>query len=159
MQTGHKKQTRQLLTRRAILASTAAVAVGSFLAPAAIATPEDADQAIRDLFGDRPINEGRVLVTLPPIAENGNSVPVGVTVTSPMSEDDYVKQIVILSPRNPIATIARFQLGPHAGRADISTRVRMAGTQTLRVVAEMSDGTLWSGTGSTYVTLAACIIG
>ena len=159
MHTGEPTKKEIHLTRRAILASTAAAAVAAFLTPAAYAAPEDADQAIRDIFGDRPINEGRVFVSLPPIAENGNSVPVGVTVNSPMSEDDYVKQIVILSPRNPIATIARFQLAPHAGRADISTRVRMAGTQTLRVVAEMSDGTLWSGTGSTYVTLAACIIG
>lgn len=159
MQTGEQTNRKHLLTRRDILASTAAVAVASFLAPTASATPEDADAALRDIFGDRPINEGRVFVTLPPIAENGNSVPIGITVNSPMAEDDYVKQIVILSPRNPIATIARFQLGPHSGRAQVSTRVRMAGTQTLRVVAEMSDGTLWSGTSSTYVTLAACIIG
>jgi sulfur-oxidizing protein SoxY len=76
-----------------------------------------------------------------------------------MTDESFVEQIVVLSPRNPIATIARFHLGPHTGRAEISTRVRMAGTQTLRVVAEMNDGTLWSGTGSTYVTLAACIIG
>ncbi|MEZ6001138.1 thiosulfate oxidation carrier protein SoxY [Hyphomonas sp.] len=146
-------------TRRAVLASTGLVSIASILAPLASATPEDADQAIRDIFGDRPVNPGRVTVTLPPIAENGNSVSIGISVDSPMTDADHVKQIVILSPRNPIATIARFHLGPHAGRAEVSTRVRMAGTQTLRVIAEMSDGTLWSGTGSTYVTLAACIIG
>jgi sulfur-oxidizing protein SoxY len=146
-------------TRRAFLASTGIVSIASVLSPLASATPEDADQAIRDIFGDRPIYKGKVTVTLPPIAENGNSVPVSVTVDSPMTDESFVKQIVVLSPRNPIATIARFHLGPHTGRAEISTRVRMAGTQTLRVVAEMNDGTLWSGTGSTYVTLAACIIG
>ena len=146
-------------TRRAILASTGILPVASVLAPLAAATPEDADQAIRDIFGDKPINPGKVTVKLPPIAENGNSVSVGIAVDSPMTEADHVRQIVVLSPRNPIATIARFQLGPHAGRAEVSTRVRLAGTQTLRVVAEMNDGTLWSGTGSTYVTLAACIIG
>jgi sulfur-oxidizing protein SoxY len=146
-------------TRRAFLASTGIVSIASALSPLASATPEDADQAIRDIFGDRPINKGKVTVTLPPIAENGNSVPVGITVDSPMTDESFVEQIVVLSPRNPIATIARFHLGPHTGRAEISTRVRMAGTQTLRVVAEMNDGTLWSGTGSTYVTLAACIIG
>lgn len=150
---------RLTCTRRALLTSAGAMSIASVLAPLASATPEDADQAIRDIFGDRPINEGKVTVTLPPIAENGNSVPIGITVDSPMTDDDFVKQIVVLSPRNPIATIARFRLGPHAGRADISTRVRMAGTQTLRVVAEMNDGTLWAGTGSTYVTLAACVIG
>lgn len=146
-------------TRRAILASTGIFSIATALAPLASATPEDADQAVRDIFGDRPVNPGKVTVTLPPIAENGNSVSLGITVDSPMTETDFVRQIVVISPRNPIATIARFHLGPHAGRAEVSTRVRMAGTQTLRVVAEMNDGTLWSGTGSTYVTLAACIIG
>ncbi len=150
---------RSFWNRRAFLATASALPLAAFLAPTASATPEDADQAIRDFFGDRPVNAGKVTVTLPPIAENGNSVSLSVAVDSPMTEDDYVRQIVILSPRNPIATIARFQLSPHSGRAEISTRVRMAGTQTLRVIAEMSDGTLWSGTGSTYVTLAACIIG
>nr|WP_321362447.1 thiosulfate oxidation carrier protein SoxY [uncultured Hyphomonas sp.] len=146
-------------TRRTLLASSGAFSIASVLAPLASATPEDADQAIRDIFGDRPINEGKVTVTLPPIAENGNSVPIGIAVDSPMTDDDFVKQIIVLSPRNPIATIALFRLGPYSGRADVSTRVRMAGTQTLRVVAEMNDGTLWAGTGSTYVTLAACVIG
>ena len=146
-------------TRRAVLASTGILSIASVLAPLALATPEDADEAVRDIFGGRPINPGKVTVTLPPIAENGNSVSIRISVDSPMTEADHVKQIVVLSPRNPIATIARFHLGSHAGRAEISTRVRMAGTQTLRVVAEMNDGTLWSGTGSTYVTLAACIIG
>lgn len=159
MQQDNRTLFRLTCTRRVFLASAGALSIASVLAPIASATPEDADQAVRDIFGDRPINEGKVTVTLPPIAENGNSVAIGISVDSPMTDDDFVKQIVILSPRNPIATIARFNLGPHAGRAEISTRVRMAGTQTLRIVAEMSDGTLWTGTGSTYVTLAACIIG
>ena len=159
MQQDEQAISREFWTRRAILASASALPLAAFLAPKASATPEDADQAIREIFGDRPVNAGKVTVTLPPIAENGNSVSLSVAVDSPMTEDDYVRQIVILSPRNPIATIARFHFSPHSGRAEISTRVRMAGTQTLRVIAEMSDGTLWSGTGSTYVTLAACIIG
>lgn len=146
-------------TRRSLLTATAGTALTALLAPAANATPDDADQAIREVFGDRPINEGRVWVKLPPIAENGNSVAIDVSVDSPMAEDDYVKQIAIFSPRNPIPTIAQFHLGPHTGRAQVSARVRLAGTQTLRVIAEMSDGTLWSGKASTYVTLAACVIG
>lgn len=146
-------------TRRSILTASGILVASAAFPPLAAATPDDADRAIRDLFGDRPIFDGKVSVSLPPIAENGNSVAVSVSVESPMTEEDHVRQIVILSPRNPIATNARFQLGPHSGRADISTRVRMAGTQTLRVIAEMNDGTLWSGSASTYVTLAACIIG
>ena len=146
-------------TRRHLMTMTAGSALTAMLTPAASATPDDADQAIREIFGDRPIHEGRVWVKLPPIAENGNSVAIDISVDSPMAEDDHVRQIAIFSPRNPIPTIAQFQLGPHAGRAQVSARVRLAGTQTLRVIAEMSDGTLWSGKASTYVTLAACVIG
>ena len=76
-----------------------------------------------------------------------------------MSPDDYVRRIAIISPRNPIAEVAVFKLGPRAGNAEISTRIRMAGTQRIRAVAEMSDGTLWHGSASTVVTLAACLIG
>ncbi|MCA8899399.1 MAG: sulfur oxidation protein SoxY [Rhodobiaceae bacterium] len=145
--------------RRTLLGAAGGTALAAVLPPMAEATPEEADAAIREMFGDKPINEGRVWVKLPPIAENGNSVAIDITVDSPMSDDDHVRRIGIFSPRNPIATIAEFRLGPHAGRAQVSTRVRLAGTQTLRVIAEMSDGTLWAGKATTYVTLAACVIG
>ena len=145
--------------RRTLLVAVSGAALSACLTPTASATPEEMTQTIRTLFGDRPINEGRVRVKLPPIAENGNSVSIDISVDSPMTGNDHVRQIVIFSPRNPITTIAQFQFGPHAGRADVSTRVRLAGTQALLVVAEMSDGTLWSGRASTYVTLAACVIG
>ncbi|WP_084396843.1 SoxY-related AACIE arm protein [Henriciella aquimarina] len=147
------------LTRRSILLTGTAGLVSAALPFGASATPEDADAAIRALFGDRLINDGKVTVKLPPIAENGNSVAIGVSVDSPMSEDDYVKQIALFSPRNPIADVARFHLGPRAGKAEVSTRIRMAGTQTVRAIAEMNDGSLWKGTASTVVTLAACVIG
>lgn len=125
----------------------------------ACAEAEDADEAIRTLFGNRPIREGKVTLKLPPIAENGNSVQLAVSVDSPMTEENHVRRIAIISPRNPIPEIAIFNLSPASGRAEVSTRVRLAGTQSLRVVAELSDGSLWAGKASTYVTLAACIIG
>lgn len=148
-----------LLSRRAFLAGTGAALSLALLPLPAIAEPEDADEAIRQLFGTRPIREGKVTLKLPPIAENGNSVQLSVSVESPMTEKDHVRRIAIISPRNPIAEIAIFHLSAASGRADVSTRVRLAGTQSLRVIAEMSDGSLWSGKASTYVTLAACIIG
>lgn len=144
--------------RRAFLIASGAATL--FLAPvSASAEPEDADKAIREMFGSRKIQDGRVTVKLPPIAENGNSVQLTVSVESPMTEKDHVRRIAVISPRNPIAEIALFKLGPHSGLAEVSTRVRLAGTQSLRVIAEMSDGSLWAGRASTYVTLAACIIG
>lgn len=146
-------------SRRLLLAGLGAGMLSSALPFSALGAPEDADAAIRELFGDRTLNEGRVTVKLPPIAENGNSVPITVSVDSPMSEADHVTRVALISPRNPIAEMAMFHLGPRAGKAEISTRIRMAGTQRVRAVAEMSDGTLWIGSASTVVTLAACVIG
>lgn len=147
------------LTRRSLLAGAGAGALALALPFPALGEAEDADRAIREMFGEGALNEGRVTVKLPPIAENGNSVPITVSVDSPMSETDHVTRLGIFSPRNPIAGIARFELGPRAGKAEISTRMRMAGTQRVRAVAEMSDGSLWIGSASTVVTLAACVIG
>ncbi len=138
------------LARRSFLQLGAAGIAAAALPLHAAADAADADAAI---------NEGRVSVKLPPIAENGNSVAITVAAESLMSPDDYVRRIAIISPRNPIAEVAVFKLGPRAGKAEISTRIRMAGTQRIRAVAEMSDGTLWHGSASTVVTLAACLIG
>lgn len=149
----------QLWHRRAFLAAAGAAASLALLPLPASAEPEDADEAIRQLFGNRSIREGKVTLKLPPIAENGNSVQLTVSVDSPMTEENHVRRIAIISPRNPIPEIAIFNLSPASGRAEVSTRVRLAGTQSLRVVAELSDGSLWTGKASTYVTLAACIIG
>lgn len=146
------------LSRRGFIAgsgSAVAIAASPGLARAAEA---DLRRARAELFGDRPIQEGRVSVTLPPIAENGHSVPLKVQVDSPMTEADHVRRIAILSPRNPLPTIAQFHFTPRSGKAEVSTRIRMAGTQAIQVVAEMSDGSLWSGSMETVVTLAACVV-
>lgn len=124
----------------------------------AAATEDEMNEAISGMFGDRVITEGRVSVDLPPIAENGFSVPIDISVDSPMTEDDYVKQIVVFSPRNPLPVLAQYHLTPMSGRADVSARIRLGGTQSIRVIAEMNDGTLWSGAKQTLVTLAACVI-
>lgn len=147
------------IARRTFLLTGAAAGLSTALPLGAMADAADADAAIREIFGDKPINDGRVSVKLPPIAENGNSVAITVSAESPMSFDDHVTRMAIVSPRNPIAEVALFKLGPRAGKAEISTRIRMAGTQRIRCVAEMSDGSLWQGSASTVVTLAACLIG
>lgn len=146
------------LNRRSLLlGATGAVSIAA-LPLHAIADQADLEQARRDLFGDRPIREGRVTVNLPPIAENGYSVPLSVTVDSPMTADDYVKSVAILSPRNPLPNIAQFHFTPRSGKAFVSTRIRMSGTQSIQAIAEMSDGSLWSGSMQTVVTLAACVV-
>ncbi|MEL6415311.1 MAG: thiosulfate oxidation carrier protein SoxY [Pseudomonadota bacterium] len=145
-------------TRRHFLTAGGGAVLISTLPLSAFAAEADLLKARTDLFGDRPIQEGRVTVKLPPIAENGHSVPLTVSVESPMTQDDYVKQIAILSPRNPLPLIGQFHLTPLSGKAVVSSRIRMSGTQAIQAVAEMSDGSLWSGSMETVVTLAACVV-
>lgn len=146
------------LSRRELLALGAGAVFVSVFPLAAQAAPEDMHSAIRAAFGDGEIKEGRVSIKLPPIAENGHSVPIAVSVDSPMTQGDHVTEIGLFSPRNPVPHIAQFHLGPRAGRAEMATRIRLAGTQELMAVARMNDGTLWSAARETVVTLAACVV-
>lgn len=115
--------------------------------------------AIKNMFGDRDIIDDRIALTIPPLAENGFSVALDVEAKSPMSADDYVKRIAIFSDRNPIPLIASYNFTPLSGRAKVSGKIRLGGSQTVHAVAEMSDGTLYGSRASTLVTLAACVIG
>lgn len=151
-------QTLEDSSRRALLRFGASAVLISAIPVTALAASDQIDQAKLELFGDRPVTPGRVTLKLPAIAENGYSVPIDIAVDSPMTEDDHVKRIVILSPRNPYPLIGSFNLGPRAGLANISTRIRLGGSQTLHVIAEMNDGRLFSGTADTVVTLAACVV-
>ncbi|MGF1474108.1 MAG: SoxY-related AACIE arm protein [Geminicoccaceae bacterium] len=143
--------------RRAILRGAAGVAV-TLIPAVALATPEEVEQEIRALFGERAIEEGRVVLEIPPLAENGNSVPLTVSVPdSPMTAEDHVRSISVFAEHNPLPVVGRFFMGPRSGQAEISTRIRLADSQTLLAVAEMSDGSLFKATAETIVTLAACI--
>lgn len=99
---------------------------------------------------------GRVKMELPVIADNGNAVPLRVRVDSPMTAADHVRAIHLVSDRNPVPNMASFFLGPHSGRAELETRVRLAGSQNVTVIAEMSDGTFWMERSHVQVTLSAC---
>lgn len=146
------------LSRRGLIRLGASAALITVLPGRAFAEAEDVIAAQKALFGEREIKTGRVALKLPPIAENGYSVPLNISVDSPMTETDYVERIAVFSERNPLADVAHYTLGPRAGRAKIGTRIRLGGTQTITAVAEMNDGTLWAGTADTVVTLAACVV-
>lgn len=149
---------KQYLNRRDLLTVGAGIVLIASAPLRSFAAQADLEQARRDLFGDRPVTEGRVSVTLPPIAENGFSVPLSVDVDSPMTERDFVKRVAVLSPRNPLPLIAQYHFTPQSGRARVEARIRMSGTQSIQAIAEMSDGSLWSGSQETVVTLAACVV-
>jgi sulfur-oxidizing protein SoxY len=115
------------------------------------------EEAMQDFAGAADIRQGRVRLDIPPLVENGNAVGVTVTVESPMSERDHVRRIAIFNEKNPQAGVAIFHLGPRSGQAKVSTRIRLAASQSVKAVAELSDGSFWSGETQVIVTLAACI--
>lgn len=112
---------------------------------------------IRQISGARPPQAGRIRIGLPQLAENGNSVPLELGVDSPMSETDHVRSIHVLAERNPRPLVAAFQLGPQAGRAQLSLRIRLAGSQRVLALAVMADGSCWSAETEVVVTSAACL--
>ena len=125
----------------------------------AFATPEMMRAAIRKVVGEAKVNTGKIKLDIPPLVENGNTVAMSVTVDSPMTATDYVKAIHIFNERNPQPNVGSFHLGPRAGKADISARIRLSDSQNVTGIAEMSDGTFWSHEISVIVTLAACLEG
>ena len=96
---------------------------------------------------------------MPPLIENGNTVPLTVTVESPMTAADHVKAIHVFNEKNPQPNVVSVHLGPRAGKASISTRIRLANSQKVIAVAELSDGSFWSDEAEVVVTLAACLEG
>lgn len=150
------------LSRRATLAGMAGVAVTTATIGdrgTAVADEGLAADAIKSITRGAAVKPGRVSVVMPELAENGNTVALTVTVESPMTAADHVKAIHIVADKNPIARIVTMHLGPRSGRAKVSTNIRLATTQVVTALAEMSDGQFWSGTQEVIVTLAACLDG
>lgn len=141
--------------RRRALKTVAGLAAIVVLRPA-VAAP-DLDAALRAFAGGKPITEGRVHLDIALLIENGNAAPVTITVDSPMTATDHVRRIALFNERNPQRDVAVFKLGPRAGKASVSTRMRLATSQHLVAVAEMSDGSFWQHGTEVIVTIAACI--
>jgi sulfur-oxidizing protein SoxY len=121
------------------------------------ATPAAMEEAIRKVTGPARVTPGRVKLELPPLSENGNAVPLTVSVESPMTEADHVKAMHIFTEKNPQPEVVTVRFGPRAGRARVATRIRLADTQTVVAICELSDGSFWSAKADVVVTLAACL--
>ena len=145
-----------LATRRSLLVTVVGVGAWVLLRPAAAATG-DLAAAVSAYTGGAPIRAGKVKLDIAELVDNGNVVPMTVTVNSPMTASDHVKAIAVFNEKNPQRDVAKFTLGPRYGKASISTRMRLATTQKLVAVAQLSDGSFWSHTVDVIVTLAACI--
>jgi len=120
------------------------------------ATPATMASAIRTIVGEAPVRNGKVKLDIPPLVENGNTVPMVVSVSNPMTAADHVVSIHVFNEKNPQPNMGNFYLGPHAGRAQISTRIRLGDSQKIVAIAKLSDGSFWSATTEVIVTLAAC---
>ena len=149
---------RRFLIEAATLAGAVGIALPLAVKPAS-ATPESMRAAIRKVVGEAPLKQGRVKIDVPPLIENGNAVPLTISCESPMTADDYVKAIHVFSEKNPQPNIVGVQLGPRSGRAAVSTRIRLADSQKVIAIAQMSDGSFWSNEAEVIVTLAACLEG
>ncbi|HEX4926797.1 MAG TPA: thiosulfate oxidation carrier protein SoxY [Burkholderiales bacterium] len=114
---------------------------------------------MRKAAAETTARRGKVKLELPVLADNGNSVPMKVSVESAMTEAEHVKAIRLVSERNPEREMAVFYFGPRSGAAEVTSRVRLAGSQTVTAIAEMSDGSQWMDSAHVQVTLSACVDG
>ena len=149
-------------SRRKFLAAAGGLAVAAALPSTAAAQlirtkPNNMPEVIGRLVGMARINKGKVKLGLPPLVENGNLVPLSVSVESPMTETDYVKAIHVFTDKNALPEVISFYLGPRAGRANVGTHARLADTETVVAIAQMSDGSFWSDSVDVIVTTAACL--
>jgi sulfur-oxidizing protein SoxY len=153
---------KQRTSRREFLLAAGGVAAGIGL-PSVVAvrpvraTPVAMQEAIRKVVGPAQITAGKVNLELPPLVENGNAVPLVISVESPMTEADHVRAIHVFTEKNPQPNVVNVHLGPRAGRARVATRIRLADSQTVVAICELSDGSFWSASAGIVVTLAACL--
>jgi sulfur-oxidizing protein SoxY len=145
------------LTRRSTLTAGALAAFASLLGPRLAFADEKAVMAeIKKLYGEKPMAEGKIKLDVPEIAENGLVVPVNVEVESPMTEADYVKAVHIYADGNPQPGIVSYSFTPACGKASAATRMRLAQTQNIVCVAEMSNGSLHMAKANVKVTIGGC---
>jgi sulfur-oxidizing protein SoxY len=148
---------RPAVSRRSFLARSGAAAMITVLpVTAAQATPEMLDAAIREVTGGKKLNAGKVALDIPPLVENGNAVPMKVSVESPMSAKDHVKAIHVFNEKNPQPHVLNAYIGPRAGKAIVQAHIKLADSQRVVAIAELSDGTFWSTSAEVIVTIAAC---
>ncbi|HEY0837473.1 MAG TPA: thiosulfate oxidation carrier protein SoxY [Azospirillum sp.] len=145
------------LSRREVLGLGLAAGVGLTLLPrTADASVDSATKMLTDLIGSKQPQPGKVKIDMPQIAENGNAVPLTVTVESPMTAQSYVKAVHVIADGNPDAGVATFTFTPMSGKAEVATRMRLATTQKIWAVAEMSDGAVHMEKTEVKVTIGGC---
>jgi sulfur-oxidizing protein SoxY len=120
------------------------------------ATPEQSQAALTDILRGQTARPERVKLDIPPLVENGNSVVMSVQVDSPMTAEDHVRVIHIIAEGNPVPRILSAHFTPHSGLAQLTARVRLGDSQRVWAIAQMNNGSFWSGYADTLVTTSAC---
>jgi sulfur-oxidizing protein SoxY len=152
-----KDRLEGLPSRRLVLTAASVAAVAATMAPyLAHATPATVEAELRKLLGERKPLDGKIKLDLPAIAENGLVVPLNFDVESPMTEADHVKAVHFFADGNPLPMVASFRFTPAAGKASASSRIRLAATQNIICVAEMSDGKVYMARQEVKVTIGGC---
>ena len=142
--------------RQAFLLGGGFVAL-TVLPMAANAEPSnDAAELIKKFTGGKEAAKGKITLDLPEIAENGNTVPLALTVESPMTAENYVKEVLFVADGNPNAGVATLMFTPMSGKVEASIRIRLAQTQNVIAVAKMSDGSLFTERKTVKVTIGGC---
>ncbi len=144
-------------SRRDWIAAAGGLALALAVRPAQAVSTYTLQEVIKRWAGDQPVQTGRVTLDIAPLVENGNAVPIRVTVDSPMSATDRVTEIIVFNERNPQRDVVRFAFGPASPRAEVATRIRLATSQQLVALARLADGSQWMHAVDVVVTLAACI--
>ena len=148
----------QLNKRQFLALGVSSVAVLAFGAGAtqAVAASGETEKRIKEFAGGKEIKSGKVSLTTPEIAENGNTVPVSVDVESPMTKDDYVASVMLLADGNPLPGVATFHFSHMSGEASATTRIRLAKTQNVIAIAKMSNGDVYMDKKEVKVTIGGC---
>lgn len=144
------------LTRRQIMTYALATGATVLIPLGAFAKGEDAMMVMKKFTGGTEASDGKITLEMPEIAENGNTVPLTISVDSPMTADSYVKRVIIVSEGNPRPEVVTFNFTPRSGVAEASTRMRLAKTQNVAAIAEMSDGTFRMTKSQVKVTIGGC---
>ena len=147
------------LTRRSALALVGGAAVlplAQLLPSKAVAAVEDVEKVMAEFAAGAEPQTGKITLTTPEIAENGNTVPVSVEVESAMTDGDLVESVMILADGNPLPNVATFHFTAMSGAAAATTRMRLARTQNVIALAKMSDGSVYMDRKEVKVTIGGC---
>lgn len=148
---------RREASRRHVLATGSLALLAAALAPHMVLADEKAvNDEIKKLFGDKKAESGKIKLDVPQIAENGLVVPVNIEVESPMSAEDYVKAVHVFAEGNPVPQVITYRFTPACGKASAATRIRLAQTQNVVCMAEMSNGKLYAAKAEVKVTIGGC---